>query len=157
MEAIAHREIDWINSYGKWQEPNETPWQYSSPVQNSPEAHTALLQKFLSIIPHVTPKDPELASPRLWHPDFHAGNIYVDDKARISCIIDWQGAWATPVFIGANPPKLLNYGIDMLMKLPDNFKELDDATKNQIRYQVSHSILIYTYETLTAEKKSSDV
>ena len=47
----------------------------------------------------------------------------------MSCIIDWQGAWTTPVFIGANPPKLLDYGIDMLMKLPDNFKARDDAKK----------------------------
>lgn len=123
-----------------------------SPEQNSPQAHTALLQKFLATIPHITPQDPELVSPRLWHPDFHAGNIYIDDQARISSIIDWQGAWTTPVFIGANPPLLLDYGVDMLMKLPENFKSLDDATKDALRYQVSQSILLHSYETCTAEK-----
>jgi len=127
LKSVAYREIDWINAYAKLQEPNENLWQYMSPKQNSPEAHTALLQKFLATIPYITPRDSELVSPRLWHPDFHAGNIYIDDQARISCIIDWQGAWTTPVFIGANPPLLLDYGIEMLMKLPENFKALDDA------------------------------
>jgi hypothetical protein len=120
-----------------------TPLQYTSPEQ---------LHGFLSTIPHIIPKDLELVSPRLWHPDFHAGNIYVDDQARISSIIDWQGAWTTPAFIGANPPLLLDYGIDMLIKLSNNFKELDDFTKDQLRYQVSQSVLIRSYEILTAER-----
>ncbi|CAN9473666.1 unnamed protein product [Alternaria alternata] len=153
LKSIARREIEWINAYADPQEPSKTPWQYTSPQQMSPEAHTALLAKFLATVSYVTPKDPELASPRLWHPDFHSGNVYVDDQARISCIIDWQGAWAGPVFISANPPLLLDYRIDMLMKLPENFKTLDDATKDKLRYQVSQSILIHTYETTTAEKK----
>jgi hypothetical protein len=152
LESIARREIDWINTHANPEEPNKTPWQYVSPQQNSTEAHTALLEKFLVAIPYITPKDPELVSPRLWHPDFHAGNIYVDDQDRISCIIDWQGAWTAPVFIGANPPPLLDYGVDMLMKFPENFKALDDDAKDRLRYQVSQSILIHTYETSTAEK-----
>jgi hypothetical protein len=152
LKSVARREIEWINAHANPQEPNKTPWQYTSPQQKSPEAHTALLEKFLATISYIIPKDPELASPRLWHPDFHAGNIYIDGQARISCIIDWQGAWAAPVFIGANPPLLLDYGIDMLMKLPENFKALDDATKDKLRYQVSQSVLVHTYETSTAEK-----
>ncbi|KAB2098839.1 hypothetical protein AG0111_0g12958 [Alternaria gaisen] len=152
LKSIARREIEWINAYADPQEPSKTPWQYTSPQQMSPEAHTTLLEKFLATVSYITPKDPELASSRLWHPDFHAGNVYVDDQARISCIIDWQGAWAGPMFISANPPLLLDYGIDMLMKLPENFKTLDDATKDKLRYQVSQSILIHTYEETTAEK-----
>jgi len=152
LKSVARREIEWINADANPQEPSETPWQYTTPQQKSPEAHTVLLEKFLAAIPYITPKDPELVSPRLWHPDFHAGNVYIDDQDRISCIIDWQGAWATPVFIGANPPLLLDYGIDMLMKLPENFKALDDATKEKLKYQVSQSILIHTYEESTVEK-----
>lgn len=152
LKSVARREIDWINAHANPEEPNTTPWQYTSPQQKSPKAHTALLEKFLAAIPHIIPGVPELASPRLWHPDFHAGNIYIEDQDRISCIIDWQGAWTTPVFIGANPPLLLDYGIDMLMKLPECFKTLDDATKDRLRYRVSQSILSLTYETYTAEK-----
>ncbi|KAH8717009.1 kinase-like domain-containing protein [Phaeosphaeriaceae sp. PMI808] len=152
LESVARREIDWITTYAKPNNTNNIPWQFSSAKQTIKEAHVALLQKFISAIPHIVPQDEELLSHRLWHPDFHAGNLYVDEQAQISCIIDWQGAWTTPVFIGANPPALLDYGVDMLMKLPDNFKQLDDATKDQLRYQVSQSILIHSYETLTAEE-----
>jgi hypothetical protein len=152
LKSIARREIDWIDVHADTQRPSDNPWQYTSEEQNSPKAHTALLEKFLSVVPHIVPRDPELVSPRLWHPDFHAGNIYIDDQARISSIIDWQGAWVIPVFVGANPPLLLDYGIDMLMKLPESFKLLDDATKDQLRYQVSQSVLIHLYETLTAQE-----
>jgi hypothetical protein len=152
LKSIARREIDWIDLHAETQRPRDNPWQYTSEEQNPPKAHTALLEKFLSAIPHIVPRDPELVSARLWHPDFHAGNIYIDDQSRISSIIDWQGGWTTPVFIGANPPLLLDYGIDMLMKLPENFKVLDDTTKDQLRYQVSQSVLIHLYETLTAQE-----
>ncbi|KAH9864503.1 hypothetical protein J1614_010437, partial [Plenodomus biglobosus] len=142
--SVARREIDWISAHVKPRESKRNPWQYTNSEQSSPEAHIALLQKFIATIPHITPQDPELVSPRLWHPDFHAGNIYFNDQDQISCIIGWQGAWTTPSFIGANPPLLLDYGIDMLMKLPENFKAFDDATKEKLRYQVSQSILIHT-------------
>lgn len=121
-------------------------------MQDDPEAHTSLLQKYISVIPDITPKDPELVSARLWHPDFHAGNIYIDSDHRISSIIDWQGAWTTPPFLGANPPSLLDYSIEMMMFLPENFKTLDDATKEQLRYQVAQSIMIHTYETSTRKQ-----
>ena len=89
----------------------------------------------LAVIPYITPKDPELVSSRLWHPGFHAGNVYIDDQARISSIIDWQGAWTSALFIGAHSPLLLDYGIDMLMKLPEGFKSLNDATRKRDQIQ----------------------
>jgi aminoglycoside phosphotransferase (APT) family kinase protein len=54
--------------------------------------HISSLRKFIAAIPDIIPKDPDLSSPRFWHPDFHAGNIYVDENGKISSIIDWQGA-----------------------------------------------------------------
>lgn len=97
LEAIARREIDWINAHANLHEKTMATWRYTSLKQKSPEAHIALLQKFLAAIPYITPQDPELVSPRLWHPDFHTGNIYIENQAQISCIIDWQGAWTTSV------------------------------------------------------------
>lgn len=38
------------------------------------------------------------------------------------------------------------------MKLSKNFKAFDDTTKDQLKYQVSQSILIKAYETCAAEK-----
>jgi len=58
----------------------------------------------------------------------------------------------TPAFIGANPTLLLDYGVDMMIKLPDDSKQLDDAKKEQLRYQVAHSIMIQHYGTMTAAK-----
>ena len=121
-----------------------------SAEQHSPKAHVAALQKVLSAVPLIVPRDPDLTSPRLWHPDFHAGNIFIDG-GRISSIIDWQGTWTTPAFVGASPPLLLDYGVDFLMKLPDNFKSLDEPEKNKLRNRVSQSILIHSYETKTAK------
>ncbi|KAG9200399.1 Phosphotransferase enzyme [Epicoccum nigrum] len=152
LKSVVCREIEWINTHAKSQKPIKRPWQFVSPVQDDPKVHTSLLQNYISAIPGITPKDPELVCSRLWHPDFHAGNIYVDADYRISSIIDWQGAWATPPFLGANPPSLLHYSIDMMMFLPENFKTLDDAMKEQLRYQVAQSIMIHTYETSTRKQ-----
>lgn len=38
----------------------------------------------------------------------------------------------------------------MMMKLPDDYEELDESSKEKLRYQVSQSILIHSYETRTA-------
>jgi hypothetical protein len=152
LNSIAHREIEWITTHATSQAPIQRPWQFVSSVQNDPAAHTPLLQKYISAIPHITPQDPELLSPRLWHPDFHAGNIYIDSSHRISSIIDWQGAWTAPPFLGANLPSLVDYSIDMMMFLPEGFKSLEEEEKEKLRYQVAQSIMIHTYETSTRKK-----
>lgn len=61
LKSIASREIQWINAHANPEEPNKTPWQYTSPRQKSPETHIALLEKFVATIPFITPEDPELA------------------------------------------------------------------------------------------------
>lgn len=154
LESVAQREIDWIKAHASSHSENnfKNPWLYTSEEQTSPEAHISSLRKFLSAIPEIIPKDSELISPRLWHPDFHAGNVYIDEQGKISSIIDWQSSWVTPLFIGPNPPSVLDYGVEMMMKLPDNYEESDQATKEQLRYQVSQSILIHSYESRTASE-----
>jgi hypothetical protein len=57
-----------------------------------------------------------------------------------------------PVFIGAKPLLLLDYGVDILMQLPDHLKKLGEMTRERLRYQVSQSIPIHEYETQTAQK-----
>jgi hypothetical protein len=41
---------------------------------------------------------------------------------------------------------LLDYGVAMMMKLPDNFKELTETAKEQLRYQVVQPISMHPYE-----------
>ncbi|KAL1982712.1 hypothetical protein VTN96DRAFT_963 [Rasamsonia emersonii] len=150
LESLARREMKWINDHADPTKDMGNPWLNTSKAQRSPNAHIDLLQRFLSAIPYIIPKDTELTSPRLWHPDFHAGNIFVDNEGKITSLIDWQGAWAEPMFLGSNPPKLLDYGVDILMNLPENFSQLDEDTKDQLRYRFSQSVLIHAYETRTA-------
>ncbi|KXT03389.1 hypothetical protein AC578_3947 [Pseudocercospora eumusae] len=151
LQSIANREIEWLQKFADRYPQSHHLWQYVSTLQASADAHIASLKKFKAVIPDMVPRDEDLTRPRFWHPDFHAGNIYVDDEDNISAIIDWQGAWITPPFLGINPPSVLDYGVDILMKLPDNFKSLDDNEKERLRYQVSQSLLITAYETKTAE------
>lgn len=106
----------------------------------------------MSAVPEIVPRDNDLVSHRQWHPDFHSGNIYIDDNSKISSIIDWQGAWISPLFIGPNPSELLDYSVEIMMKLPDNFKDLDEPEKERLRHQVSQSILIHGYETESARE-----
>jgi hypothetical protein len=150
LRSIAEREINWIKTYSHRNPQCSNGWLYTSTEQTSPEAHISSLSRFRSAVPDIVPRDHDLSSSRFWHPDFHTGNIYVDDQGKISSIIDWQGAWMSPLFIGANPPTVLDYSVEMMMKLPDNFKQLDEVTKEQLRYQVAQSILIHSYETRTA-------
>lgn len=151
LQSIADREIEWIRKFAGRYPTSNQPWQHVGPLQHSMDAHIASLNKLKAVIPYIVPQDADLARPRFWHPDFHAGNIYVDDDGNLTAIIDWQGAWTTPPFIGINPPSILDYGVEMLMKLPENFKSLDDGDKEKLRYQVSQSILITAYETRTAK------
>lgn len=150
LESVAQREIDWIKTHADHKEEVQNPWLYTSKEQNSSDAHISALHKFISAVPEIVPKDLQLVSPRFWHPDFHAGNVYVDDRGNLSSIIDWQASWITPLFIGPNPPSLLDYGVKMMMELPDGYERLDQATKEQLRYQDSQSNLIHAYESRTA-------
>lgn len=150
LQSIADREIEWLSKFAHRHPQSRQPWQHAGPLQDSADAHIASLNKFKAVIPDIVPRDEDLTRPRFWHPDFHTGNIYVDEEANITAIIDWQGAWITPPFIGINPPSMLDYGVDIMMKLPQNFKSLGEADKEKLRYQVSQSILITAYEAETA-------
>ncbi|KAF2718814.1 hypothetical protein K431DRAFT_322140 [Polychaeton citri CBS 116435] len=131
---VGWRKIEWIQKYAIPGNSKENSWQYKSAEQDVPEGREAAPRKYLLAILCMMPIDPDLTSPRIWHPDSHAGNIFIDEQNRISSIIDWQGA------------------VDVLTKLPDTFKSLEDSTKESLRYQVAQSVLIHTYETKTADK-----
>jgi len=58
---------------------------------------------------------------------------------------------------GTQPPMLLDYGVAMMMELPDNFKELTETAKEQLRYQVVQPISMHPYEAWTCESKTINV
>lgn len=122
-----------------------------SQAQLSPQAHTQLLQRYLASICSLLPNDPDLLRSVLWHPDLHDGNIFIHE-GKISSIIDWQSVWTGPLMLQARTPRLINYNVDIMLKLPENFKELDNGEKERIRDQVSKSIQLYIYEHETGRR-----
>ncbi|KAL9101864.1 MAG: hypothetical protein Q9163_002931, partial [Psora crenata] len=52
-------------------------------AQNSPEAHIALLEKYLKVAQHLSDVDEKLVSSNLWHTDLHASNLFdLEDKQK---------------------------------------------------------------------------
>ena len=47
-------------------------------------------------------------------------------------MIDWQGFWAGPLFLQAQPPQLVDDRGGILLKRPGNFDGLDDERSVEI-------------------------
>lgn len=92
-----------------------------------------------------------MVQPTLWHPDIHDGNLFVHE-GNISSVIDWQSIWVGPLILQARVPRLINYNGEIKLKLPSNYKKLDEEEKGRVTDQVSRSIQVYLYEEQTAKK-----
>ncbi len=87
----------------------------------------------------------------LWHWDMHAANIFVKDD-QITSIIDWQSAWAGPLFLQYQYPKLVNYNGKVILRLPENYKDMEKGEKDQVANQVERSLVQYLYEIETQKQ-----
>ncbi|EER39391.1 phosphotransferase enzyme family protein [Histoplasma capsulatum H143] len=150
VEAIAHREMAYMSKVSP-SCAQVSGYVKLSQAQLSPQEHTQLLQRYLASISSLLPNDPDLLRSVLWHPDLHDGNIFIHE-GKISSIIDWQSVWTGPLMLQARTPQLINYNVDIMLKLPENFKELDNGEKRRIRDQVSKSIQLYIYEHGTGRR-----
>ncbi|KAM5468490.1 hypothetical protein MferCBS49748_003537 [Microsporum ferrugineum] len=150
IQALANREITWIRKNATPRSPDDPL--FVSHSQNNPAEHISLLQKYLSVAPHLIPSDEDILGSFLWHPDLRTPNIFVDDNGRITSIIDWQSAFAGPLFLGGRHPHFLDYNGDLVLELPKNFKQLDRDSQTAVKDKVTKSILLYLYENYTAEK-----
>lgn len=150
IRALALREIAWIQKYATPRSPDD-PF-FVSHSQNSPAEHISLLEKYISIAPYLLPREEDLLGLFLWHTDLRTPNIFVNDNGNITSIIDWQSVWAGPLFLEGRHPHFLDYNGDMILELPENFKQLDNSTQTAVRDQVTKSILLYLYEKYTAER-----
>ena len=149
VTSLAHREIAWVQQYAVLKPPDDPL--VTSASQNSPSSHIALLEKYLKVAPYLLPDDPPLVAPHIRHTDLHAGNIFVQD-GKITSIIDWQEIWAMPLILRARHPQLVDYNGAIVLKHPANFKELDPAKKEEMRDQISRSIVLYLYEKQIAKE-----
>ncbi|RHZ63467.1 phosphotransferase family protein [Aspergillus thermomutatus] len=132
LKSLALREIAWIQKHA-------TPRSSNDPL-------------YLSVVPHLLPKDEDLLGSFLWHTDLRTPNIFVNDNGNITSIIDWQSTWAGPLFLEGRHPHFLDYNGELILELPENFKQLDENTQNTVKDQVTKSILLYLYEKYTAER-----
>ena len=149
IETIAHREIAWISQYAT-PKLSIVPGQISA-AQNSPPAHIDFLQKYLGVIHSLLPIEDTILSPTLWHRDLHKGNMFVY-QGKISSIIDWQSVWIGPRIIQVRAPLLVDYSGEIILKLPENFKELDPEEQSRLQDQVQRSIQVYIYELNTSNQ-----
>ncbi|KAJ9211159.1 hypothetical protein DTO166G4_7185 [Paecilomyces variotii] len=148
--SVGRREIAWIKHYAVAKEPSDPL--LASTAQNDPEAHVQLLEKYLKVAPYLVEVDQELSESILWHDDLHGSNIFVDGN-RITSVIDWQGIWAGPLFLRARPCPVVDYQGPVLLKRPNNFEDLDDERKVQIKAQIARSTLSQLY-LLETEKRN---
>lgn len=106
----------------------------------------------MPVAPYLLPREEGLLGSFLCHTDLRTPNIFVNDNGSITSIIDWQSNWAGPLFLEGRHPHFLDYNGDMMLELPENFKQLDKDTQTAVKDQVTKSILSYLYEKYTAER-----
>ena len=68
---------------------------------------------------------------------------------RITSLIDWQSTWAGPLFLQYRYPKLANYTGDVMLRLPEDYKDMEKSEKDRVAKQVERSLVQYLYETET--------
>ena len=120
--------------------------------QRSHDAHIELHKKFEAVIDGLLPSDKRLQEAHLWHWDLHASNIFVDGH-RITSILDWQNIWAGPLFLQARVPGLFRYDDELMLYLPENFKDMETGEeKDLIRQKVEKSIVLHTYYEQNRER-----
>ncbi|KAF9475587.1 hypothetical protein BDN70DRAFT_935746 [Pholiota conissans] len=65
--------------------------------QGNEHDHIELLERYKTILPHLTPKEPQLLHGRLWHPNLHAGHVFASLRS---------GSLIAPAFLQLTPPKV---------------------------------------------------
>ncbi|KAJ0422488.1 phosphotransferase family protein [Aspergillus carlsbadensis] len=106
---------------------------FISHSQNSPAEHISLLQRYVSVVPHLIPGEEDILGSFLWHSDLRTPNIFVDDKGHITSIIDWQSTCAGPLFLEGRHPHFLDNSGELMLQLPENLKELDDDSQTNLK------------------------
>lgn len=117
-------------------------------AQTTPEAHIELYEKYLAVSPFVLPTDPRMTRSTLWHWDLHASNLFVKDD-HITCVIDWQSTWAGPLFLQYQYPELVRYSGEVMLRLPENYENMEKKERDIVSASVERSLVQYVYELYT--------
>ncbi|WEW58512.1 Phosphotransferase enzyme [Emydomyces testavorans] len=147
VKAIAYREMAWINQYGE-SFPLDPRFDYTE-GQTSPQAHTDLLERYLSVAPMLLPQSPDLLRPTLWHFDISSANLFVHN-GKISSVVDWQFCSVAPLVLQARVPRLVKYRGEKVLQRPDNFEALDQDEKKKVLDQIARTSRLNFYRTQAA-------
>jgi hypothetical protein len=147
--CVGRREKDWI-TFHAIPKPSSVPG-LAIAAQNDPQAHLHLLDRFLEVAPSLVDLEDALTRPTLWHGDLHSSNVFVEGS-HITAIIDWQGAWAGPLFLQAQPSPILDYRGEIILKRPDNFDDLSSDEQAEIKRTISKSTLFQLYLLETEQR-----
>ncbi len=158
MLAVANRERQWIQEFAI---PSFTDSALSClPQQSNVSEHLRDLEYYTQMIPFLVPGVESLSTSVLWHPNLHANNIMVVEKKRtddgmrqfdIVSILDWQNAWAGPMFLQLDVPDFLQWS-DALsplhdIDLPRDPKDKDESDQKQLQDEHKRA-LIHRYYRL---------
>ena len=108
LRSIGKREAAWTIQLAQ---PRHRQFFFSFSQQKiEPQDHITLLSQFKRVAPYLKPKQEDLGSPTLRHPDLHQSNIFICPKSKqILSVIDWQGAAILPFFVQAGYPALCDH------------------------------------------------
>ncbi|KAF9239693.1 kinase-like domain-containing protein [Melanogaster broomeanus] len=143
MTAVARREQEWISHFGTahiLDDPNRV-----LPGQGTRDDHIEWLSTYTILVPILVPPDREQKRPVMWHPDLHAGNIFVTHSniqgkitptipLALSSIIDWQGTCVGPAFLQLKVPPMYRMD-DVPPGLQSEKAEAEDQYKRQIHHK----------------------
>lgn len=74
----------------------------------TPDDYISLLERYLAAVPYPATAAQNGKGNTIVHPDFHLDSIFIDPETnRITGIIDWQHAVASPVQLQAHIPQML--------------------------------------------------
>lgn len=153
MTSIGKREAAWTAQHGQ---PRHRQFFFSFSEQKiKAKDHVTLLTQYGLVAPYLVPKQEDLSSPTLRHPDLHRGNIFLCPQSKeILSIIDWQGTAILPFFVQAGYPVLCNRepGRPQTLekpKLSDNFDKMDPEEQKEALIKLKHeqASLYYTAAT----------
>ncbi|KAG9035568.1 Phosphotransferase enzyme [Tulasnella sp. JGI-2019a] len=107
--AIARSQQAWLRNCVV-RRPEGDPFRRSD-AEDSIEAHCAILDIFVKMVPYVTPHDYILTSPIMWHPDLNPRNIMAREALPygISGILDWQNTRVAPVILQCEFPSSFTF------------------------------------------------
>jgi hypothetical protein len=136
LEAVSHRELAWLQKFGKQRFPREPLYrEFYGRQEVDPQVQVDSLTDYLKVAPHIIPENPELCQPTIRHPDLSPNNIFVSESGDITGVIDWQHSTILPLFLQAKIPKhFQNYRDDdsenfRRPELPTNFDFLEESKK----------------------------